>query len=451
MGITEELDSAPPSWAGLALFALTSRVVVLAAGLVVAHGGTPIPRIAGPANAPHHDRHERHLERIRADPVTRGIDPWYRWDAIWYAEIVEVGYVYQPGAQTTTGFLPLLPVVMDVGRSVGLNPYLVGLVVPNLAFVVGLPFFGRLSWRATGSARTAWVACLILVSYPGSLFFSAPYQESLGFALVSVALWAWMENRAELGACALAVAGLARLTTVVVSAAVVVGWGWDRVRGVVPRRGTWWMAAAGCFGVVAMMEIMGREVGEPMAHFRTHREWGRGSPGLGPVLKTFFDGVNEVVREPKLLWVLGPMLVWAGREALVDPWVGRLAAMNPRRRELGLAGGLVAVLLMVQASGEVSAGGREAVVMFVMLALGVRSFVRRGPLWGTLVVGPILLGMATGTTMSMGRIALSAFPAAMDAAELIRSRQGVAIVCGGLVAIQVFYYLDPYVNWGFVG
>ena len=51
-------------------------------------------------------------------------------------------------------------------------------------------------------------------------------------------------------------------------------------------------------------------------------------------------------------------------------------------------------------------------------ALGVRGWVRRGPLWGCLIVVPVLQAVSTGTLLSFPRILLSAFPVAVEVADL---------------------------------
>ena len=81
-------------------------------------------------------------ERKELAGVPRVIDPWYRWDARWYARISQEGYLQRPG-YNSLAFLPLLPLVMALGTALGLDQYWVGLIVPNVAFVVGLGFFAR--------------------------------------------------------------------------------------------------------------------------------------------------------------------------------------------------------------------------------------------------------------------------------------------------------------------
>src|SRR5262249_54021318 len=138
----------PPTWAALFAFGLTTRVVVVLSGCLLAQPDHPPGLDAlGPSRAA--TINTRYLDAL-SDGARRWLAPWYRWDALWYAEISEQGYHYEPGKQSSAAFLPLLPLLMRAGAAVGLDPYWVGLVLPNLAFSVGLAFFGRAVLRLTG-------------------------------------------------------------------------------------------------------------------------------------------------------------------------------------------------------------------------------------------------------------------------------------------------------------
>jgi hypothetical protein len=66
--------------------------------------------------------------------------------------------------------MPLLPLLIRTGMSVGLDRYWLGLVIPNLAFVAGLGLFGRCVFRVTEEAATVWHACILLVVFPTSFY-----------------------------------------------------------------------------------------------------------------------------------------------------------------------------------------------------------------------------------------------------------------------------------------
>jgi Gpi18-like mannosyltransferase len=133
--------------------------------------------------------YDRHFARLQAGPG-RLIEPWYHWDAVWYAEISCEGYSYTPGRMSSVAFLPLLPLLMAGAGTLGLDRYWVGLIVPNVAFACGLACFARVAATVTGDRATAVRACVLLAAYPWSFFDSAPYEDSFGFALSAAALWA---------------------------------------------------------------------------------------------------------------------------------------------------------------------------------------------------------------------------------------------------------------------
>jgi hypothetical protein len=58
--------------------------------------------------------------------------------------------------------------------------------------------------------------------------------------------------------------------------------------------------------------------------------------------------------------------------------------------------------------------------------------------------------MATGTVLSIARVALAAYPAFLDAAELLRNRVAFT-VCLIICLIMQFFLIDMYVNWWFLG
>ncbi|MFB3889502.1 MAG: mannosyltransferase family protein [Candidatus Bathyarchaeia archaeon] len=114
-----------------------------------------------------------------------------RWDTAWYAQIALHGYPpgSSPVAQVWNWF-PLYPVTM---RGVGsvfqifLSPteavMVAGFLVSNALFFVSLMLFYKLSAVVLGSRRLAVAASIFFCFWPGALFYSAAYSESLFMAL----------------------------------------------------------------------------------------------------------------------------------------------------------------------------------------------------------------------------------------------------------------------------
>ncbi|MDB5308396.1 MAG: hypothetical protein JWO38_2598 [Gemmataceae bacterium] len=371
-----------PTWGRLLAFAAVSRVVVVSAGLAVAP--------AGPG--PHWEPEQvAFSQTVRNGPVP-WVEPWYRFDAHWYNRIAREGYQYDPREASTAAFLPLLPACIAAAAWVGLNPLLAGLVIPNVAFVLGLACAGRAALRVTRNHQTVWWGCVFLVTYPFAYFFSAPYQESLFLAASGAALLAWYDRRPATAGAAIMVAATARLTALALPLGLLLesaaGRAW-------PSRGAWLVVAGAAAGIALFAAYLAVAVGDPGAHFRAHAAWGREPPGLGGVVRS---GV-------------------AAADALFRPQ-SPLGAVKP-------------------------------VVLVAVLALGVRGWVRRGPLWGTLILAPVAQALSTGTLLSIERVVLSAYPAAFEAADLPGIKYLRWAWAAAASAAQVFF-LWVYTQNGFL-
>ena len=109
---------------------------------------------------------------------------------------------------------------------------------------------------------------------------------------------------------------------------------------------------------------------------------------------------------------------------------------------MGLSAYVVPVLHKV-------ADSRDFLASILFLGLGAHAFVKRGPLWGCLVLLPVLQALATGSLTCMTRIVLCSYPAFLDAAE-ITSGRALFTVTVVVCLIAQFILLTSYVNWGAV-
>ena len=114
--------------------------------------------------------------------------PWnlfFRWDAVWYARIVQLGYDYAADTRSSVNFFPLFPLLLGAVRRVtGWGTPFAGFAIANTALlgagiclrrVALLDFSGRIPERAV------WLLFLC----PATFFHSAGYPESL-FILLSL-------------------------------------------------------------------------------------------------------------------------------------------------------------------------------------------------------------------------------------------------------------------------
>lgn len=391
-----------PGWRWLLVLGAVSRVLVVVFGLLVGYLRTPD---MGTPEVPSLEASYPNV--AQAELLSRGsrtiVEPWYRFDADWYAEILRIGYVYEPNRKCTAAFMPFLSVCMAGAERVGIDPYWAGLILPNLAFVVGFGFFGKWAFDVTQDGALTRRACWLVAAFPTALFFSAPYQEAFAFCFCSVALWAWRRDRILLTALALAIAGTARLTTLAVGMGLFLEW-LQLPRD--QRKPLWKVLFVGIgniAGVLLFCVYLQRVTGEFFAHPLSHVGWGRMPPS------------------------------WAG---------------------------------FVQSAEWILEGkhfGAEVISTVGFLALGIRAWVKRGFLCGFLILFPVIQALSTGSLMSMQRITLACFPAFIEMADCLRSRTVFRLkinewlsrwlfrvslgICVGLQMLMVYHYI----NWWFVG
>jgi hypothetical protein len=131
------------------------------------------------------------------------VAPAARWDTVWYLDIANDGY---GGSTDRAAFFPLYPMLVRAGGWLCGSPLAAAVVLSLVAFLVGLAALHRLAVIEVGPEAARW-AVVALALFPGSLWFSAAYSESL-FLMVSVGAvlcarrerWAWAGVLAALGA-----------------------------------------------------------------------------------------------------------------------------------------------------------------------------------------------------------------------------------------------------------
>jgi DIE2/ALG10 family len=159
---------------------------------------------------------------IFGDP-TRGVDSAVPhtlaflggWDTTWYLDVARDGYsndVSRVGLdQTEYAFFPLLPGLMALASSLGLNPFVVAVVVSHMAMLAALVAFHALTTERMGAAR-ATVATWALALFPPMFVASLAYTEALVLMLVVGAALAAGRRMYLVAGLACAVAAVARPT-----------------------------------------------------------------------------------------------------------------------------------------------------------------------------------------------------------------------------------------------
>lgn len=124
-------------------------------------------------------RHIRHVA-LTSQPW---LDMWAQWDSFWYLRIAQQGYPSAlPVGQSSWGFFPLLPWLTRLLEFLTGDIYLSGLLITNVAFLVGCVLLYRLVRGHYGEDRARWTLA-ILFAYPTAFVFSGYLSEPLFFAL----------------------------------------------------------------------------------------------------------------------------------------------------------------------------------------------------------------------------------------------------------------------------
>jgi hypothetical protein len=122
-------------------------------------------------------------------------EPWARWDASWYRTIVEQGYVYYPGVQSSVAFWPSYPVAIRAFSWLSPNVFVVGSLVSLASGLACAVLFHR--WcRARMSDAASTTALLSLLLFPFVWYlFGAVYADAFCLALILASFLALERDR----------------------------------------------------------------------------------------------------------------------------------------------------------------------------------------------------------------------------------------------------------------
>ena len=393
---------------------LFSRLAVLCVAILAAL------QFDGPD--PNGDEGERYAATNDTPALTQPFDgfpdavlsPLARWDAVWYLEIARSGY----GDEQRAAFFPLYPLLTRAVGALGggsegallVASYLVSLA----AFLGALVLLHKLVALELGR-RLAGPALLLAAVFPASLYFGAPYSESL-FLLASVGAfyaartghWAWA------GVAGAAASGT-RSAGVLLLLPLAVLWWQSRPR---RRRDAAWL-------LLAPLGLVAYAVWLQLAH----GDW-----------SAFLD-----VQEIWLREFAGP---FAGA------WDGLVAAVDGARQ---LLSGSRTPVLFEEAGGDPFVVAGKNLVLFGFLAFAVVAsvgVVRRLPrAYGVYVVAALALPLSFPVEpqplMSLPRFLAVLFPLFMWLAlvsEERRATPAVAAVCG----MGLGLFVTQFATWQWV-
>jgi hypothetical protein len=223
------------------------------------------------------------------------LSPLARWDAVWYLEIAGSGYA---GEETRAAFFPLYPLLVRAAGTLGGGSeaaLLLAAYVVSLASLLGaLYLLHRLVTLELGRPL-ARPTLLLLAVFPGSLYFGAPYSESL-FLLVSIGAfyaartdaWGWA------GVCAGAAAAT-RSAGILLLVPLAILWLRRQPRRV--RDAAWLLL--GPAGLAAYATYLGLAQGDALAFLDVqdawHRELAAPLGGAWDGLVAAWDGARQLL------------------------------------------------------------------------------------------------------------------------------------------------------------
>jgi hypothetical protein len=423
-------ESLRAAWRAFAWSRLAILTVAAFAALSADQGGT------GAANAERFD--EPSLTRPLGGFGDALASPLARWDAVWYLGIAESGY---PSADSPRiAFFPLYPLLIRAVAELGggsEGALLLAAYAVSLAALLGaLVLLYRLAALELGR-RLAAPTLLLLCVFPASLFFGAPYPESL-FLLTSVGAfyaartgrWAWAA-----GAAAAASGTRSAGVLLLLPLAVIYMYG--------PREGTpavrstpggeWlatlrpryvlrsdavWLALAPA-GLVAYATYLGFAHGDPLAFGSVQEYWGR--EFAGPL-----EGV----------------------------WEGLVAAVEGARQ---IASGARNPVFFEQAGGDPFRAAGMNLMLLATLAfalVGAVGVLRRLPLaYGIYVVAALMLALSYPVgpqpLMSLPRFVVVLFPIFMWLAIVCEER-AITDRVAAASAVGLGLFVTQFAGWNFV-
>jgi hypothetical protein len=328
-----------------------------------------------------------------------------RWDTGWYYNIATFGYEYNPAdrSQQTIAFFPAYPLLMRyVGRLLGSQPLVAGLLVSFGAFLAALVYLFRLARQHLDEDQAA-AALLLLAAYPFAIFYSAVYTESV-FLLGTVAAFYHL-SRGHSGRAAAwgLLVGLTRPNGFLLSVPLAVVAAQPLLIARTPVRLRWWwlgrstpgdaeratppLALAGRLAAaaapIAGMLVFGAYLylltGDPFMWRTAHTAWGRTYQGISGITSGAY---RYLIEYGVLASITG--VPFDALNALATTFA--IALVWPVTRRFGLAYGLVVAINVAAplVAGGVLSMGRITSVLFPMfLWLGAAVPARQRPIWAT--------------------------------------------------------------------
>lgn len=129
------------------------------------------------------------------------LDLFYTWDSRWYMSIVNEGYQYIPGKESSIGFFPLYPLLVKIFSFVFVNAKLTGFIISNIALLLASVYLYKLI-RIDYDKQISLKSVFYMLICPLSFFFSIFYTEGL-FLFLAISCFYYARKKQWLGASVL--------------------------------------------------------------------------------------------------------------------------------------------------------------------------------------------------------------------------------------------------------
>jgi hypothetical protein len=255
-----------------------------------------------------------------------------RWDGRWYRMVARGGYLLVPGRQSDPAFFPLYPIMLRVLHAVGVGWGVAGPLLSNLAFLLGLLLFYRLS-LSLFSEPLARRATTYLAIFPLSYVFSMAYPESVVLVFLVAAPLAALRGRWWLAAFCAGAAALARPEGLFL-ALPLADIAWQQRQSLSPaRRGAALAAVLAPVAAIASYSLyLSTVLRDPLAWSQAERAWGRQFEVSGAYeafahLPTTIGHNSWLVRDVVCFFVYLVLLYAARRVGTPPAWLAAGAAI----------------------------------------------------------------------------------------------------------------------------
>ncbi len=244
-----------------------------------------------------------------------------RWDAGWYLSIIDDGYSYVPGKESSVAFFPVYPMTVRLLASVFGHSRFLALLVSNAALFGAAWFIGAIAYRFWRDEKIAALSVLFFLLAPATIFYSGIYTESFFVLFCSASIYFALSRRWWLAGMSGALATGTRTVGIALVLALLFEYftdehgklGWRK-----PGRDVLALALVPV-GLVAYMIYQWHTFGDALAFSEASKAWGRhfAPPWVSLLqMRRFHPEYNLLVVFALVFTAIGLVTVYRERKVL---------------------------------------------------------------------------------------------------------------------------------------